>query len=69
MTDVLGTINSWRKREVEEFATAVIRNKKIDAIKVYRIATGHGLKQGFDFVTNNWPELCKVETWRKINGR
>lgn len=69
MTDVLGTINSWGKHEVEEFATAVIRDKKIDAIKVYRIATGHSLKQGFDFITANWAELRKVETWRKINGK
>lgn len=41
----------------EQFKEAVRDNRKIDAIKAYRLLHGCGLKEAYDYVEANWAEL------------
>jgi hypothetical protein len=66
--DALAKINSLSKEVREALATAILQNKEIDAIKIFRRATNCSLKEGYMFIHGNWNELRTINFWRQVNG-
>ncbi len=58
MTDQITT------EQVEEIAGALAGNRKIEAIKIYRQATGKGLKEANDFIQALIPRLKEQDPQR-----
>ena len=49
------------REQIEEITQALVRNNKIAAIKIYREATGQGLKESKEFIDALIPQLMEKE--------
>lgn len=56
-------------QEVEEITNALAAGNKIEAIKVYRSATGKGLKESKDFIDALLPQLMAQDPERFARAR
>ncbi len=52
------------QQQIEEIQNALAGRKKIEAIKIYRAATGQGLKEAKDFVEALIPKLIEQDPER-----
>ncbi len=59
--------NQLTQQQIEEIQNALAGCKKIEAIKIYRAATGQGLKEAKDFVEALIPKLIEQDPERFEN--